>query len=97
MEKKELNLNECTHEELCDLVSEGTITWSEWVEAQPELYEGYQDWLKRNALERNDENALRFVAMVEEDDMNAETDTELAETMTTIEKARQVLARRTGA
>ena len=44
------NLQNLDYEELCSLVQQGEMTWSEWIDAQPELYEGYDEWLQNQGL-----------------------------------------------
>ena len=39
-------------------------TWSEWLDAQPDLYEGYDEWLAKQGLERNNENALLYIHVI---------------------------------
>ena len=82
---------EMEYTELCVLVEEGKITWSEWVDAQPDLYEGYDEWLINQGLERNDENAHRYMHMVEEQDMLSQHSDAMNENIATLNKARRVL------
>ena len=83
------NLQNLTYEELCSQVEQGTINWSQWIDAQPDLYEGYDEWLEQNSLERNDENAMRFISMVEDQDMQAQTDPTATEAAQTAAAARR--------
>lgn len=85
------NLQNLDYEELCSLVQQGEITWSEWIDAQPELYEGYDEWLQNQGLERNDNNAMRFISMVEEEDMQEQVETAVTEISETAAKARRVI------
>lgn len=54
------DLQQLTHEQLCDMLTDRRIDWSTWIDAQPETYPGYAGWLRANGLERNDDNARRF-------------------------------------
>ena len=83
------NLQNLTYEELCSLVQERKITWSEWVDAQPELYDGYDTWLAENNLARNDENAQRFISIIEDEDMLPQVDTTVTEASQTASQVRQ--------
>ena len=74
MKYSKQELQQMGYEQLCSLVQEHVITWSEWIDAQPDLYEGYDEWLVKENLERNDENALRYIDMVEEQDMQGQAD-----------------------
>ena len=67
------------------------MTWSEWIDAQPELYEGYDEWLQNQGLERNDNNAMRFISMVEEEDMQEQVEPAVTEISETAAKARRVI------
>ena len=85
------NLQNLDYEELCSLVQQGEITWSEWIDAQPELYEGYDEWLQNQSLERNDNNAMRFISMVEEEYMQEQVEPAVTEISETAAKARRVI------
>lgn len=85
------NLQNLDYEELCSLVQQGEMTWSEWIDAQPELYEGYDEWLQNQGLERNDNNAMRFISMVEEEDMQEQVEPAVTEISETAAKARRVI------
>lgn len=85
------HLQTLEHEELCSLVQEGKITWSQWMDAQPELFEGYDQWLQQNGLQRNDENAHRYMHMVEEQDMQSQHSDTMNQNIVTLTKARRVL------
>lgn len=85
------HLQTLEHEELCSLVQEGKITWSQWMDAQPELFEGYDQWLQQNGLQRNDENAHRYMHMLEENDMQSQHSDAMNENIATLTKARRVL------
>lgn len=84
-------LQEMNYEELCSLVQQKMITWSDFIDAQPELYEGYDEWLAEQGLERNNENAMLFIHQVEELDMAGEMSDEMNEVMDVTAKARKVL------
>ena len=85
------NLQNLDYEELCSLVQQGELTWAEWIDAQPELYEGYDEWLQNQGLERNDNNAMRFISMVEEEDMQEQVEPAVTEISETAAKARRVI------
>ena len=51
----------CTREELDELTGTRMITWSEWIEAQPELYPDYGEWLEAEGLRRNNRNARTYI------------------------------------
>lgn len=84
-------LQEMDYQELCSLVEQNIITWSQWIDAQPDLYEGYDDWLAQQGLERDDTNALMFIHQVEKQDMEGQVSNEMNERLTAIDKARQAL------
>lgn len=64
---KKYRAGECEHEELCELAHKRMITWSDWIDAQPMSYEGYDEWLKSRGLTRNNRNARDFIAAVEDE------------------------------
>lgn len=74
-------LQQFSVESLDMLVQQGEITWSEWVDAQPNTYGGYDEWLQSKGLERSDENALAFIRETEEEDMAAECPDEMYDCM----------------
>lgn len=84
-------LQEMNYEELCSLVQQKMITWSDYIDAQPELYEGYDEWLQSMGLERNNENAMLFIHQIEEQDMAGEMSDEMNEVMDVTAKAKKVL------
>ncbi len=84
-------LQEMDYQELCSLVEQNIITWSQWIDAQPDLYEGYDDWLAQQGLERDDTNALMFIHQVEKQDMEGQVSNEMNERLTMIDKARKAL------
>lgn len=59
-------------DELVEMVQDNEISWSEYIEAQPETYEGYHEWLEQEGLERNDESAHRFISELEDTLMDGE-------------------------
>ena len=91
MKYSKQELQQMEYEQLCSLVQEKVITWSEWIDAQPDLYEGYDEWLAKEGLERKDENALRFIGMVEDDDMLAQIDSKTEENSRIASMARQIM------
>lgn len=84
-------LQEMDYQELCSLVEQNIITWSQWIDAQPDLYEGYDNWLAQQGLERDDTNALMFIHQVEKQDMEGQVSNEMNERLTMIDKARKAL------
>lgn len=84
-------LQEMDYQELCSLVEQNIITWSQWIDAQPDLYEGYDNWLAQQGLERDDTNALMFILQVEKQDMEGQVSNEMNERLTMIDKARKAL------
>lgn len=64
MDKKDLLT--MPEEKLNELYEEGKISLSEWLEAQPEKYDGYADWLIRNNKNRDDVSARQFINQVED-------------------------------
>lgn len=58
---KKYRAGECEHEELNELVNHRIITWSDWISAQPECYDGYDEWLISRSLRRNNRNAQQFI------------------------------------
>ena len=77
--------------ELCSMVQEKKITWSEYIDAQPDLYEGYDEWLQHNGLQRNDENAMKFIGRVENEDMHSQVSDTVNESINMMQAARRVL------
>ena len=63
---KKYRAGECEHEELNELVFKRMITWSDWIDAQSESYDGYDEWLKSKGLRRNNRNAKYFINEVED-------------------------------
>lgn len=84
-------LQEMNYEELCSLVQQKMITWSDFIDAQSELYAGYDEWLAEQGLERNNENAMLFIHQVEEENMANEMSDKMNEVMDVTAKARKVL------
>lgn len=84
-------LQEMEYEELCSLVQQKEISWSEWVEAQPDLYEGYDQWLTEQELERNDVNALAYISQVEQMDLIGQIPDDLDERMQVVFNARKAM------
>lgn len=37
------------------------ITWSDWIDAQPQSYPGYDEWLESRGLRRSNRNASQFI------------------------------------
>lgn len=68
MKKYDLaELQAFSHDELNEMLEAHEISLSEWVEAQPETYDGYSDWLAENGLQRGDQSARLFIHHVEDD------------------------------
>lgn len=65
MENK--NLESLSFEELCTMVEAGTISWSNFVKAQPEAYPGYEEWLEAWGMEENDDHARTFMSLIEKE------------------------------
>ena len=84
-------LKEMEHEELCSLVQQNLISWSDYIDAQPDLYEGYDEWLTMQGLPRCDESAMRFIHEVEEMDMAGQVSDQVNEALDVTAKARRVL------
>lgn len=78
-------------QQLCDLLQEKLISWSEYIDAQPDLYEGYDAWLTAQGRERSDESAHLFIAQTESADMLSQTGDALDAALDTCRQARQVL------
>lgn len=85
-------LRNMEHEQLMKLVDEKQIDWSQYIDAQPELYEGYDEWLQREGRERNNENALFFMHQTEEADMQSQMSDELNAIIDLTNKAKSALA-----
>jgi len=58
---KKYRAGECGLEELCELAHKRMITWSEWIDAQPEKYPDYSEWLESKGLRRNNRNAREYI------------------------------------
>lgn len=91
MNYSQQQLLEMDYQELCSLLQQNIITWSQWIDAQPDLYEGYDDWLAQQGLERDDTNALKFIHQVEQQDLEGQVSDELNGRMKMIAQARQAL------
>jgi hypothetical protein len=63
---KKYRAGECEHEELNEMVNHRMITWSDWIDAQPDSYDGYDEWLKSRELRRNNRNAQQFIKEIED-------------------------------
>lgn len=83
-------LRRFSSDELNVMVDENEISWSEWVEAQPDTYDGYHEWLEQQGLERNDESARRFIREVEESMMDEEMSIETQQCIDLEQKFRQM-------
>lgn len=77
-------------DELGEMVEEKEISWSEWVEAQPDTYDGYHEWLEKHGLERNDESAHDFIREVEETMMDFEKSPEVGQGLAAFHNLRRV-------
>lgn len=75
-------------EELNMMVEENEISWSEWVEAQPDTYDGYAGWLQKTGRERNDESARLFIQEIEENMMDEEKTVEVENCIQAVENFR---------
>lgn len=83
-------LRRFSSDELNVMVDENEISWSEWVEAQPDTYDGYHEWLEQQRLERNDESARRFIREVEESMMDEAMSIETQQCIDLEQKFRQM-------
>lgn len=81
-----------SHEELIGMLEEHEISWSEWVEAQPDTYGGYADWLEKEGRIRNDESAQLFVHEVEAAMMDEETPSHVESVMEKVERYNRIKA-----
>ncbi len=84
-------LRQMEHDQLMQLVNDKQIDWSQYIDAQPDLYEGYDEWLQREGRERNNENALFFIHQTEERDMQSQMPDELNTIINEVRKAKSVL------
>lgn len=84
-------LRQMEHDQLMQLVNDKQIDWSQYIDAQPDLYEGYDEWLQREGCERNNENALFFIHQTEERDMQSQMPDELNTIINEVRKAISVL------
>ena len=84
-------LRNMEHDQLMQLVDDKQIDWSQYIDAQPELYEGYDEWLQREGRERNNENALFFIHQVEESDMRSQMPDELNDIINEVRMAKAAL------
>ncbi|WP_373724098.1 hypothetical protein [Bacteroides heparinolyticus] len=62
------DLQNKSYDELVQLCQDGNITWVEFVEAQQELTEDWQEWIKKNPV--NDQSAKDFLTDYESRLMN---------------------------
>lgn len=84
-------LRQMEHDQLMQLVNDKQIDWSQYIDAQPDLYEGYDEWLQHEGRERNNENALFFIHQTEERDMQSQMPDELNTIINEVRKAKSVL------
>jgi len=59
---KKYRAGDCSNEELCELAHKRMITWSEWIDAQPERYTDYKEWLESLKLRRNNRSARKYIS-----------------------------------
>ena len=85
-------LKQFSHDELIIMLEEREISWSEWVEAQPETYGDYAEWLEREGRTRCDESAQLFVHEVEGAMMDEETPSHVESVMEKVERYNRVKA-----
>lgn len=81
------------HETLNRMAVEGEISWSEWIDAQPESYAGYDTWLKMNGYTRTDNAALMYIRKCEQDLMEGEMPGGMADGAFTVEELREKIIR----
>lgn len=81
------------HETLNRMAVEGKISWSEWIDAQPESYGGYDSWLKTNGYTRSDNAALMYIRKCEQELMDGEMSAGMADGTYTIEELREKVIR----
>ena len=84
-------LRDMEHDQLMRLVDEKQIDWSDYIDAQPDLYEGYAEWLHKQGRERNNENALFFIHQTEDEDMKGQMTDAMNRILDETRKAKAVL------
>lgn len=84
-------LRDMEHDQLMRLVDEKQIDWSDYIDAQPDLYEGYAEWLQKQGRERNNENALFFIHQTEDEDMKGQMTDAMNRILDETRKAKAVL------
>lgn len=84
-------LRDMEHDQLMRLVDEKQIDWSDYIDAQPDLYEGYAEWLQQQGRERNNENALFFIHQTEDEDMKGQMTDAMNRILDETRKAKAVL------
>lgn len=84
-------LRDLEHDQLMRLVDEKQIDWSDYIDAQPDLYEGYAKWLQKQGRERNNENALFFIHQTEDEDMKGQMTDAMNRILDETRKAKAVL------
>lgn len=84
-------LRDMEHDQLMRLVDEKQIDWSDYTDAQPDLYEGYAEWLQKQGRERNNENALFFIHQTEDEDMKGQMTDAMNRILDETRKAKAVL------
>ena len=85
-------LKRFSHDELMAMLEEREISWSEWVEAQPETYDGYAEWLEREGRTRCDDSAQLFIHEVESSMMDEETPSHVESVMEKVERYNRIKA-----
>lgn len=84
-------LRDMEHDQLMRLVDEKQIDWSDYIDAQPDLYEDYAEWLQKQGRERNNENALFFIHQTEDEDMKGQMTDAMNRILDETRKAKAVL------
>lgn len=84
-------LRDMEHDQLMRLVDEKQIDWSDYIDAQPDLYEGYAEWLQKQGRERNNENALFFIHQTEDEDMKGQMTDAMNRILDETRKAKAIL------
>lgn len=85
-------LKNLEYSELCTLLEEGVIGWVEWLEAQPDSYQGYEEWLSAEGKVKCDESAMEYIGLVEKEGMDNQMDNLMQSAWNGITAARRLNA-----
>lgn len=84
------NLKDLAYEELCSLFREGGITLLQWIGAQDEMQQAFEEWCSMTGVQPDEENAKAFIR--EYEDMDGFPAVVQQDIMASVEKYRKTMA-----